>query len=456
MARKQDTACGNRGVSDMYIDFEGSPENRAEHSVATQSPSDLLLIFDRDVASLQILCRIADRIGCDRIEADSPESLRDVLPVRRPTIAVVAIDQIEADGLQILELLVQHGARPFTLLIGAVNTRVLASAARAAERHGLTIIGVSARPLDTNEIEKILSAHVTALLPMAKQELENAMAEHELLLQYEPKVAISPDSLKIQGVQALVRWQHPQRGLLFPRHFLRAVEEHGLMLRLTDFVITEAVRQAGQWHARGLSLQVAVNLNPRLIRDRAFPERLASLLRDHDLPAQQIVLDITETPSTNVRNLILDVFTRLRILGVGLSLDNFGTGLSSLIDLYRLPFSEIKVDRSLLADVPREHDAQVIVRAIASLARTLELTVSAEGVETRDMLEFVRAAGFDSAQGRLFGGSMSGAEVAQLVVGWPRSAPAATGTWRALRTAPAEEDRLPRRLQSPRIRSCDG
>jgi EAL domain-containing protein (putative c-di-GMP-specific phosphodiesterase class I) len=440
----------------MSVDFEGALENRLAHSAAAHIPGDLMLIVDRDVASLQILCRIADRIGCDRIEAESPESLRDVLPVRRPTIAVVAIDQIEADGLQILELLVQHGARPFTLLIGAVDRRVLASATRAAERHGLTVIGASARPLDANQIENILSAHVAAQPPIAKQELENAMAEHEMLLQYEPKVAVGPDSLKVQGVQALVRWQHPQRGLLFPRHFLRAVEEHDLMLTLTDFVLTEAVRQAGQWRARDLSLQMAVKLSPRLIRDRAFPERLASLLHDHDLPAQQIVFDITEAPSKNVRNLILDVFTRLRILGVGLSLDNFGTGFSSLIDLYRLPFSEIKVDRSLLVDVTRDQDAKVIVRAIASLARTLGLTISAEGVETRDMLEFVRAVGFDSAQGPLFGSAMSGAEVAQLVIGWPRSAPAATGTSCALRTQPAEEAEIPRRLQSPKLRSCDG
>jgi len=428
----------------LHVEFAATPEN---------SSSDLMLIVEREAVSLQILCSVADRIGCDRIEAESPESLRDVLSVRRPTIAVVAIDQIEADGLKVMELLVQHGARPLTLLIGSVNARVLASARRTAERHGLNIVGVCMRPLDANQIENILSVHLTALPPMAKQELENAMAEHEWLLQYAPKVAIAPDSLAVRGVQALVRWQHPRRGLLFPRHFMRAVAEHGLMLRLTDFIMTEAIRQAGHWHARGLSLQLAINLNPGLVTDRGFPERLASLLRDHDLPARQLVLDISATPATNDRNLILDVFTRLRILGVGLSLDNFGTGLSPLTELYRLPFSEITVDRSLLADVPREYDAQVIVRAIANLARSLELTIGAEGVETRDMLEFVRAAGFDSAQGRLFGGSMSGAEVVNLVVDWPRSAPAATGTWRALRTEPAVEAGFPRRLQSPKVGS---
>jgi EAL domain-containing protein (putative c-di-GMP-specific phosphodiesterase class I) len=294
-------------------------------------------------------------------------------------------------------------------------------------------------------------SHLTALPPIAKQELERALIEHELILQYEPKVAISSESLKIQGVEALVRWRHPRRGLLLPKHFLRAMEDHGLMMGLTDFVMTEAVRQATQWRVRGLSLEMVVNLSPQLVKDRAFPERLAMLLREHDLPADQLVFDVIEAPDTEGRNLMLDVFTRLRILGIGLSLDNFGTGLSSLTELYRMPYSEIKVDHSLLADVPYERDAQLIVRAIADLAHTLELTVCAAGVETRDMLEFVRTAGFDSAQGRIFGGSMSGADIERLVIGWPHSAPAATGTWRALRIAPSEDVGVDRRLQSPQV-----
>jgi EAL domain-containing protein (putative c-di-GMP-specific phosphodiesterase class I) len=416
-----------------------------------QHQHDLMLIVDRDPVSLEVLRGVADHLGCDRIEADSATSLQEVLSARLPTIAVLAIDQIEADGVAVLQLLAQYGARPATLLIGSVKARVLSSAKRAAEASGLTVVGMSARPLDANHVENIVSAHLALLPPMAKEELEKALAEHELFLQYEPKVAISSDSLRIQAVEALVRWRHPRRGVLLPRHFLRAVEHHGLMSGLTDFVMTDAVRQATQWRAKGLPLQLVVNLSPRLVRDGGFPERLAALLREHDLPAEQLILDVTEAPGSDDRQLIRDVFTRLRIRGIGLSLDNFGTGLSSLTDLYRMPYSEIKVDHSLLADVPYEHDAQLIVRAIADLAHTLELTVCAAGVETRDMLEFVRAARFDSAQGRLFGGSMSGADIERLVLGWPRSAPAATGAWRALHIAPEQDAGFSRRLRAPKV-----
>jgi EAL domain-containing protein (putative c-di-GMP-specific phosphodiesterase class I) len=416
-----------------------------------QHQSDLMLIVDRDAVSLEVLRKIADQLGCERIEAESPEGLNDILSVRVPTIAVLAIDQIEGDGLAVLKALAQCGSRPATLLIGSVTARVLASAKRAAQARGLTVIGLSARPLDATQVENIIAAHLTALPPIAKQELESAMAEHELFLQYEPKVAISPDSLRILGVEALVRWQHPRRGVLLPRHFLRAVEYHGLMMALTDFVMTEAVRQTTQWRVRGLPLQMVVNLSPRLVRDGEFPERLGALLREHDLPPDQLVIDVTESPAAEDRNLILDVFTRLRIRGIGLSLDNFGGALSSLADLYRMPYSEIKVDHSLLADVPYERDAQLIVRSIADLAHTLELKVCAAGVETRDLLEFVRAASFDTAQGRLFGGSMSGAEIERIVVGWPRSSPAATGTWRALQIASDEDPASARRFRFPKV-----
>jgi EAL domain-containing protein (putative c-di-GMP-specific phosphodiesterase class I) len=131
------------------------------------------------------------------------------------------------------------------------------------------------------------------------------------------------------------------------------------------------------------------------------------------------------------QTLLLDVFTRLRILGVGLSLDNFGTGSTALTDLYRLPFSEIKVDQSLTADVSREREARVIVKAIVDLAHTLGLTACAAGVETRQEMEFVRNVGFDMAQGRLFSEPVLPPDVEQMFRAWPSTGPAATCSWRA-------------------------
>lgn len=196
----------------------------------------------------------------------------------------------------------------------------------------------------------------------------------------------------------------------------------------------QPARQSGLWRASGMPLEIIINLSTHLVRDREFPERLAVLLRENDFPPHQVVLDVTESPNIVDQSLLLDVFTRLRILGVGLSLDNFGTGTSSLTELYRMPFSEIKVDHSLIVDVAREREARVIVKAIVDLAHSLKLNVCAEGVETRATLEFVRSAGFDSAQGRFFCEPVQAGDVEQIVSSRPSAGPAAGDSWRAERT----------------------
>jgi EAL domain-containing protein (putative c-di-GMP-specific phosphodiesterase class I) len=331
-------------------------------------PSDLMLILDTDGESLAVLRDVAGRLGCEHIEIRSAEGLQQVLAVRQPTIAVLAVDQIDATALAPLDALANLDSRPAIILIGSISTRILAAAEAAAKSRGLQVLGVAARPFDAICIEKLLAPQLAASLSIPRGELEQALEEHELRLLYQPKLAIASGLVRVQGVEALVRWQHPRRGLLQPSHFLCAAEEHGLMSQLTDFVMTEAVRQAGEWRARGLHLEIAINLSTKLVRDRAFPERLAVLLQEHDFPPQQLVLDVTESQSVEDQDLLLDVFTQLRLLGVGLSLDNFGTGMSSLTEIYRMPFMEIKVDRTLIADALREREAGVVVQAIADLA----------------------------------------------------------------------------------------
>jgi EAL domain-containing protein (putative c-di-GMP-specific phosphodiesterase class I) len=395
-----------------------------------RKPSDLMVILDSDGESLEVLREVAQRLGCEHVEIDAATDIQQVLGLRHPTMAIMPVDRIDARGMAALDALAHHDSRPAMLLIGEISPRILAGIKRAAATRGLTLIGVAPRPLDAIFVEKMLSPHLAVSPPIHRQEVEQAILQHELNLLYLPKLAMASGPVTIQGVEALVRWQHPRRGLLEPAHFLRAVEEHGLMTQLTDFVMTESVRQGAVWRERGLALEIVVNMSTELVRDRAFPARLASLLEEHNFPTQSLTLDVTESGSVADRDLLLDVFTRLRMLGVGLSLDNFGTGLSSLTEIYRIPFSEVKVDHSLLADAPREREARIVVQSIVNLAHTLQLVVCAEGVETSQMYEFVRSAGFDTAQGRFFSEPVDAADIERLVQAWPSSGPAATGSWR--------------------------
>jgi EAL domain-containing protein (putative c-di-GMP-specific phosphodiesterase class I) len=393
-------------------------------------PNDLMVILDSDTDSLEVLREVANRLGCDHVETDTVSGMQQVLGMRHPTIVVMAVDRIDAKGMAALDALAHHESRPAMLLIGSIAARVFAGVKRAASTRGLTVIGIAARPLDAIGVEKLLSPHLSVSPPIYRQEVEQAILRHELTILYLPKVAIASGTASIQGVEALVRWQHPRRGLLEPAQFLGAVEEHRLMAQLTDFVLMESVRQGALWRGHGLALEIIVNLSTELARDRAFPTRLASLLEENDFPTQSLTLDVTESRSVADRDLLLDVFTRLRMLGVGLSLDNFGSGLSSITEIYRIPFSEVKVDYSLIADAPREREARIVVQSIVNLAHTLQLVVCAEGVETSQMYEFVRSAGFDTAQGRFFSEAVDGQEIERMVESWPSSGPAAPGSWR--------------------------
>ncbi len=401
-----------------------------QHSTITAPASDLLLILDNNTESVEALRSMATHLGCAHVATDSPGSVREALAGRQPTITIAAFDCKELDAVAVFEALAASDVSTPIILVGTEEAGPFGRTRQAAESHGLRIERVFSRPIDLTVMANMLSRFLERPEHVPLAELEQALANHELVLLYQPKVAISTSAVQIQGVEALVRWQHPHRGQLRPREFLDAIKDYGLMTNLTDFVMVEALRQAGLWRERGLLLEMVVNLSALLVRDRQFPERLAVLLHENEIPAGRFTFDITEMPHIDDRALMLDVLRQLRILGIGLSIDNFGREASSLAEIYRMPFSEIKVDRSLVADLPREHEATVVMRAIADLAHALHLKVCAAGVESRQMLESVRAAGFDSAQGHFFSDAVQAHEIERLVPIWPSLGPGATGSWR--------------------------
>lgn len=406
--------------------------------------ADLLLIVEDDASTLEQARGLADHLACELLELSDLETLASVLGVRRPTAALVALDGRRINAVAALRALSKSVPPPPVVLVGNVDARLMASARRLAGAHGLTVTGVLERPFDTDAAARLLTPHLGTPPAIPRTELERALVEHELCLVYQPKMALEPRGLRMQGVEAFVRWQHPRRGLLRPSQFLASLEREELLVALTDFVMTEAVRQAGFWRARGLALEVAINLSPRLVRDCEFPERLAALLREHELPGELIAIDVTEGGGEGERALILDVFTRLRLMGLQLSLDNFGTGYSSLTELYRMPFTELKIDGSLIAEVPHEREAAIVVRAIVELAHTLGLKTCAEGVETAAAVEYLREIGCDALQGRIVCGPTRACDIERLAGSLGYVAPGAA----------ADVRRAPDEVDAPAKRSC--
>ncbi|KMO32345.1 hypothetical protein VQ03_26430, partial [Methylobacterium tarhaniae] len=229
-------------------------------------------------------------------------------------------------------------------------------------------------------------------------DLRRAIARDELVLHYQPQVRSAPGQLV--GFEALVRWQHPVRGLVPPGAFIPLAEETGLILPLGEWVLRAACREAAQWPR---PLKVAVNLSPRQFQKVDLPERVLAILTETGLSPDRLELEVTETVIINDMARAMTVLRRLKSFGIRIAMDDFGTGYSSLATLQAFPFDTIKIDRSFVSELERRPAAAVIVRAVLGLGRSLGMGVVAEGVETEGQLRFLIAEGCEEMQGYLFG-----------------------------------------------------
>jgi diguanylate cyclase (GGDEF)-like protein len=231
-------------------------------------------------------------------------------------------------------------------------------------------------------------------------ELRDAVERGVLEVHYQPKVLVGDG--RVVGAEALVRWPHPERGLLYPDSFLGAAEQAGLMRALTLVVLDRALAACGRWTAAGRELGVAVNLSASNLLDASLPDEVAAALARHGVAPEQLTLEVTE--GTILANPLAsgEVLAAVRRLGVAVSLDDFGTGHSSLSHVKRLPVDELKIDRSFVTDLVADPTNLAIVASITRLAHSLGMTVTAEGVECEEALDVLAAEGCDLAQGYLF------------------------------------------------------
>ena len=314
--------------------------------------------------------------------------------------------------------------------IARVSDKLLQAIAERAEVSGhelhlSTSIGVTVYPLDDHDADALLRNADLAMYH-AKQEgrnnvqffaqdmsertekrvdllgrLRGAIARNELLLHYQPQVDVRGGG--ITGVEALLRWNDPERGLVPPMHFIPLAEDTGLILAIGEWVLREACGQAKRWLDAGYGpLTMAVNLSPRQFRQKNLVQMVAAILAETGLPAECLELEITESSMMHRAEEAVVGLRALHALGVQISLDDFGTGYSSLAYLHRFPVHTLKVDQSFVRDIKSDRDDAAIVSTVITLARQMGLRALAEGVETEAQLAFLRARGCDSFQGYLF------------------------------------------------------
>jgi len=260
-----------------------------------------------------------------------------------------------------------------------------------------------------------------------ERELRNGLAQGELRVYYQPQVSLS--SGRITGVEALVRWQHPTRGLVEPVNFLPMAEETGLICQIDEYVQSQAFRDVAYWRAKGLGeLQVSVNLSATQLEKEGFVDRFVASLQQSGLEAGAVKLEITENTLMQDMEVIIPKLKELRRLGVHIAIDDFGTGYSSLSYLQQFPIQTLKIDRSFVGDIRADETDASIVNAIVAMARGLKLDLIAEGVENRTQLRYLHSRGCSEGQGYYFSRPVPASEITTLIRQSPFEAVVREGT----------------------------
>jgi EAL domain-containing protein (putative c-di-GMP-specific phosphodiesterase class I)/ActR/RegA family two-component response regulator len=393
-----------------------------------QELANRLLVVDDQPDLCEFIAEAAQSMGFETCVANDAEQFRRVLLDFRPSVVVMDLQMPGADGIELLRYLARQGSRAQVLVASGMDERVLATAEQVGRSQGLNMLGALRKPILLPDLEGVLRKTMRGESALTPADLENAIRNGEIEVYYQPKASwVAARCWRVEGVEALARWRHPQMGFVSPARFVPLAEQHGLIRKLTEHVIELAMQQSCRWHLEGLPLTVAINLSPQLLNDLSFPDHVDRLAGRLNVERRRIVFEVTESAAMSDPSATMEVLTRLRVKNFDLSIDDFGTGYSSLKQLYLMPFGELKIDISFVRDVCNHDDARTMVETMVLLAHKLRLKACAEGVETQAVLDYLESVSCDRAQGYFIGRPMPGEQIPNAVMQWNQQQPSAAG-----------------------------
>lgn len=366
-----------------------------------------ILLIDDEAFALKFLIHQLDSLGFRNVTPVSggAEALSLIGAGARFNVILTDLQMPGMDGVEFVRALTQGGYDGGLVLVSGEDKRILKTAERLARAHGLRVLGCLKKPVAPDRLAEALTQHADAIASRPRtegrrygpDELRQAIDGGELVCHCQPKVSLATGALT--GAEILVRWQHPEDGLVFPDCFITLAEEHGLIDDLTRLVLYKALRETRAWFDAGLEMHVAINVSMDNLDNLDFPDFVVAAAREMDVSLSSMVLEVTESRLMKDMRAPLDILARLRLKHVDLSIDDFGTGHSSLAQLRDLPFNELKIDRSFTHGASRDAQLAAICDASLDIARKLGMRSVAEGVEDIDDWNFLRAHGCDVAQG---------------------------------------------------------
>jgi EAL domain-containing protein (putative c-di-GMP-specific phosphodiesterase class I)/ActR/RegA family two-component response regulator len=374
-----------------------------------------LLVVDDSVVQRAHAVALCRELGVRTIHeaASGAEALALLESLAQPPdLMIVDLEMPVMDGVELIE---RMHARKLAIPLVVASSRELAliqTVEAVARNLGMTVLAAVRKPLLLTTLRQALGdfrasglvpqdadASAGAGEPVSAEALERAIAVGEIDVHFQPKVDMATGI--VRGVEALARWSLPSGSPVRPDRFIALAEREGLILDLTRGVMARALAQAAHWNAHGLHLSMAINLSPAVLDGASLVQEIIDLVAVHALEADQVVFEVTEGSVVDCLGAALGVLARLRLKGFGLSIDDYGTGFSSLRQLARIPFTELKIDRSFVHGACRSDNLRVILQSALDLARQLGLVAVAEGIETIEDWRLVQSCGCNIGQGFL-------------------------------------------------------
>ncbi len=361
---------------------------------------------DRNISSF--IAEVVESEGCTALTASDVDAFKKYYNESFPERIVLDLQLLGCDGVELIRYLAAEKSASEIILVSGADRRTLVTAHRLGEQHGLKMGEMLQKPVSEKSIKDALRKQSKSHLKFSGEDILNALAEDQIVTYFQPQIARLQDgSWRINGVEALARWEHKELGFVMPDKFIHCAEESDMIAPLTDYILQKSLRHIKEWELEGVKLKVSINISGTMLSDLSLPDRFEKQINKARVSSSQIILEVTESAVMADIKRASDILTRFRLKGFELSMDDFGTGYSSLSQLYRLPFSELKIDRSFVMEMHENSEASVIVHSLIDLAHNLGLVACAEGVENQKTFKTLTDLGCRKMQGYYLGKPVS-------------------------------------------------
>ncbi|QIA63714.1 EAL domain-containing protein [Vibrio astriarenae] len=384
-----------------------------------------ILIIEDERLQRRLLQRALESLTDAKIHiAENGMEGLDLATQFSPDLIFCDLKMPNMDGVQFAQKLVSLSIETKLVFISSTETDILNAVVHMASNQGLKHCTKLNKPISKQDIVRVLeqfdqvnvgasTGHAAAKLMLGEDDIQHALLSGDIRPFYQPQY--DAKSGTIVGIEALARWHHPTEGLLTPDRFLPAVSEFGLNYLLCSTMLRMAFSQLKQWHDKGFPVSMSVNAAPSDLMQADFADRVVGLLEEFRLPGHFLTLEVTETEVASNLNLLIEHTSRLRLNGVNISIDDFGIGYSSLAQLLSSPFNELKIDRFFINKMLTSDSHMATVEFVVALAKKLNLTVVAEGVETKQQALALQQIGCDLLQGFFFSKPIPSEQLEQLL-----------------------------------------